>query len=60
MNPSGDNKKVDIKAFAEMAGFPEELVRKELFRDADDNRDVSLEELRAAMVTYLDLTMLDS
>ncbi|MFT6631371.1 MAG: hypothetical protein ACJAS4_001320 [Bacteriovoracaceae bacterium] len=59
MNAStNENQKVDLKAFAEMTGFPVELIKKELLQD-ENTDELSLEELRAAMVSYLDSTMME-
>jgi hypothetical protein len=59
MNAStNENQKVDLKAFAEMTGFPVELIKKELLED-ENTDELSLEELRAAMVSYLDSTMME-
>ncbi len=59
MNTNTEDQKVDLAAFAEMAGFPIELVKKELFQNEEKN-ELSLNELRAAMVNYLDSTMLEN
>lgn len=51
--------KISLKALAEMTGFPIEVIQHEIFKgDAKD--PVSLEELRAAMLTFIDSTMLMS
>jgi hypothetical protein len=59
MNANNNDQKVDLKAFADMAGFPVELVKKELLQ-GENTDEVSLEDLRAAMVSYLDSTMMES
>lgn len=64
MNTNEDTKNelkqnVDLREFALMAGFPIELIRKELFEnDVSEKDEVSLDELRAAMLNYLDSAML--
>ena len=56
---TNEDKKVDLQSFADMAGFPIELIRKELFeKDPSTQNEVSLEKLRAAMLSYLDSAML--
>lgn len=55
-----ENEKVDLEAFANMAGFPVELVRKELFQDSSNEDEISLADLRKAMLAYIDSTMLES
>lgn len=57
---TNEDKKVDLDSFAEMVGFPVELIRKELFENAEVKSEVSLEELRSAMLSYLDSTMMES
>ena len=55
---TNEDQKVNLKAFAEMTGFPVELIKKELLQD-ENTDELSLEELRAAMVSYLDSTMME-
>ncbi|MAX67566.1 MAG: hypothetical protein QF441_06820 [Bacteriovoracaceae bacterium] len=58
-----ENRSVNLEDFAQMAGFPVELIKKELFADNNElkeSEEVNLEELRAAMVSYLNSTMLES
>ena len=63
MNVENTNtEKVDLNAFAALAGFPTELVKKELFEGEENTNvedEVSLETLRDAMVNYLNETFLD-
>jgi hypothetical protein len=49
--------KVSLETLAKMTGFPVELIKEEVFSGKISSQ-VSLEELRAAMLTYLDSTML--
>lgn len=51
--------KVSLEHFAELAGFPLELVKKELFADSDPQDEICMSELRAFMLKYLDNTMID-
>ena len=57
---TNEDKKVDLDSFAEMAGFPVELIRKELFENSKEKQnEVSLDDLRKAMLSYLDSTMME-
>jgi hypothetical protein len=58
MNANEENQTVDLTSFANMAGFPVELVKKELFANSEDSDQVSLASLRNAMLNYLDTAML--
>ncbi len=51
---------VSLESLAEMTGFPVEMIRKELFNSELKEEKVSLEDLRAAMVNYIDSTMLEN
>jgi hypothetical protein len=51
------NGKISLEALAKMTGFPIEMIKEEIFKGQDD-REVSLEALRSAMLTYIDSTML--
>lgn len=58
MKNEDQNTQVNIESLASLAGLPLDLVKKELFENADcDN--VSLEEIRAAMTKYIDKAMID-
>ena len=49
--------KVSLEVLASMTGFPVELIKEEVFK-GNANEDVSLEELRSAMLNFIDSTML--
>jgi hypothetical protein len=49
--------KVSLEVLAKMTGFPVELIKEEIFK-GDGQDQVSLEELRSAMLSYIDSTML--
>lgn len=51
--------KVSLETLAKMTGFPVELIKEEVF-NGEVSSQVSLEELRAAMLSYIDSTMLMS
>ncbi|MBT4793145.1 MAG: hypothetical protein HON90_16350 [Halobacteriovoraceae bacterium] len=59
MSTSTENIGIDLDQFAQMSGFPVELIKKELFKNREDTENISLSELRKAMLTYLDVTMFD-
>jgi len=54
---SEKNGKISLEALAKMTGFPIEIIKEEIFNGQDD-QDVSLDDLRSAMLTYIDTTML--
>jgi hypothetical protein len=58
MNANEENQTVDLTSFANMAGFPVELIKKELFSNSEDSDQVSLASLRNAMLKYIDTAML--
>jgi 5-hydroxyisourate hydrolase-like protein (transthyretin family) len=49
--------KVSLEVLAKMTGFPVDMIKNELFK-GEETAQVSLEELRSAMLTYIDSTML--
>lgn len=49
--------KVSLETLAKMTGFPVELIKEEIF-PGESTDQVSLEELRSAMLSYIDSTML--
>jgi len=61
VNPAAGetNKKVSLAALSEMTGFPVELIQQELFMGQAGEEGVSLEQLRAAMLSFIDATLLD-
>jgi hypothetical protein len=58
-NMSSEEKggKVSLEMLAKMTGFPVELIKEEVFKGEGADQ-VSLEELRSAMLSYIDSTML--
>ncbi len=52
------HKKVSLEKLSEMTGFPVELIQQELFLGQKTKEGVSLEELRKAMLTFIDSTLL--
>lgn len=58
-NMSSDEKggKVSLEMLSKMTGFPVELIKEEVFK-GENTDQVSLEELRSAMLSYIDSTML--
>lgn len=60
LNPNGseiNTGKISLEALAKMTGFPIEMIKEEIFKGQSD-QEVSLEDLRTAMLTYIDSTML--
>jgi hypothetical protein len=56
---SEKNGKVSLEVLAKMTGFPVELIKEEIFK-GESTDQVSLEDLRSAMLSYIDSTMLMS
>lgn len=54
------NGKVSLEVLAKMTGFPVEMIKEEIFSGKADTAEVSLEDLRSAMLSYIDSTMLMS
>lgn len=52
------NGKVSLEVLARMTGFPVEMIKEEIFQGQGTGTEVSLEELRSAMLSYIDSTML--
>lgn len=49
--------KISLEALAKLTGFPVEMIQDEVF-SGKSTSEVSLEELRSAMLNYIDSTML--
>lgn len=49
--------KVSLEMLAKLTGFPVDLIKEEIFKGSDAEQ-VSLDDLRTAMLSYLDSTML--
>jgi hypothetical protein len=52
------NGKVSLEVLAKMTGFPVELIKEEIFKGQKTDQEVSLDDLRNAMLSYIDSTML--
>jgi hypothetical protein len=52
-----ENGKVSLEVLAKMTGFPVELIKEEIFK-GESTDQVSLDDLRTAMLSYIDSTML--
>ncbi len=51
---------VTLKSLSDLTGFPVKMIKEELFNEKQLNEEtVSLDDLRKAMVSYLDQTMLE-
>ncbi len=55
---SSETKKISLAALSEMTGFPLEMIQQELF--LGQTGEVALEDLRAAMLNYIDSTLLET
>ena len=54
-----ESKKITLSALSEMTGFPVELIQQELFMGKSPvEGEVALEDLRAAMLNFIDATLL--
>lgn len=53
-----NNGKVSLEVLAKMTGFPVEMIKEEIFKGESLGSEVSLEDLRSAMLSYIDSTML--
>jgi len=53
-----ENEMVSFESLAKMTGFPIEMIKTELFSESDVDGEVSLNDLRSAMVSFIDATML--
>ncbi len=58
-NPDSDERggKISLEMLAKLSGFPVDLIKEEIFRGSPAEQ-VSLEELRSAMLSYIDSAML--
>ena len=53
------SKKISLEELSKMTGFPAEMIEKELFTGQSSDEEISLESLRAAMLNFIDSTLLD-
>jgi|NOAtaT_6_FD_contig_51_3888524_length_232_multi_2_in_0_out_0_1 hypothetical protein len=51
-------RKISLEQLSEMTGFPMELIQQELFTGVSSDDGVALEDLRAAMLSFIDSTLL--
>lgn len=58
MTANDRNEKVNLEALAKMTGFPVDLIKDEIFHGQAGDSEVSLDDLRNAMLSYIDSTML--
>lgn len=52
-----DTSRISLETLSKMTGFPVEMIKDEIFQ-GKGTEDISLEELRSAMLTYIDSTIL--
>jgi hypothetical protein len=51
------NGRISLETLSKMTGFPIEMIQDEIFQ-GKGSEEISLEELRSAMLTYIDSTIL--
>ena len=51
------NSRISLETLSKMTGFPVEMIKDEIFQ-GKGSEDISLEDLRSAMLTYIDSTIL--
>ncbi len=54
-----DTDTITLESLSDLTGFPVELIKSELFEGSLENNELKLGELRQAMMSYIDKTMLD-
>ncbi len=52
-----NNGRISLETLSKMTGFPVEMIQDEIFQ-GKGSEEISLEDLRAAMLTYIDSTIL--
>jgi hypothetical protein len=56
---NSEKEMVTLESLSDLTGFPVEMIKTELFNGTDLNEDtISLTQLRTAMMSYIDETML--
>lgn len=51
------NGKVSLEVLAKMTGFPVDMIKEELF-NGEETEQVSIDQLRSAMLSYIDSSLL--
>ena len=51
------NSRISLETLSKMTGFPVEMIKDEIFQ-GKGSEEISLEDLRAAMLSYIDSTIL--
>lgn len=59
INSSSSAEVVNIEDFAQLVGFPADLIKKELFNSTIDQESITMDQLREVMLKYLNSTMLE-
>ena len=57
-NKTESTDKVTLQSLSDLTGFPIEMIQSELFAGMDDVDSLELKDLRSAMMSYIDKTML--
>lgn len=50
---------ITLESLAKLTGFTTDLIKKELLLSGDDVREISLVELRNAMLSFIDRSMVE-
>lgn len=50
--------KISLDVLAKMTGFPIEMIKDEIFQGQEGSSEISLDDLRSAMLSYIDSTLL--
>lgn len=53
------HEKTSLAELSKLTGFPIKLIKDELLLSQDENQDVSLKELREAMLKFIDQSFLE-
>lgn len=60
LETKNEQEMVTLKSLSDLTGFPVEMIKTELFNGSDLSEEtISLTDLRSAMMSYIDKTMLD-
>ena len=56
-NGLAETSRISLETLSKMTGFPVDMIKDEIFQ-GKGTEDISLEELRTAMLSYIDSTIL--
>ncbi len=55
---NNESSTISLELLSKMTGFPVEMIAQEIFSDRLSLNEVSLDELRSAMLAYIDASLL--